>query len=137
MRRGKTRTLGLMRRLTTGIALTTVLAIGVPMAAADADEQAVIVHLRLSGSGFGEKHDLEALFKLEEAIATSIERSSVGEHDGNEVGEGEFVIYCYGPNADALFAAIEPALRSSPLSKGATVLIRYGKPGARHREVKL
>jgi hypothetical protein len=126
-----------MRILTAGIALSTVLAIGVPMAAAGADEQAVIVHLKLSGSGFGEKHEREALFKLEDAIATSIERSSVGEHDGNEVGGGEFVIYCYGPNADALFAAIEPTLRASPLSKGATVVIRYGKPGARQREVKL
>lgn len=125
-----------MRILTAGLILATVLATGAPVAA-NAEEQAVIVRLKLLGSGFGEERERDALFKLENAVARSVQRASAGEHDGNEIGGGEFVIYCYGPKADALYAAIEPTLRSSPLSKGATVVIRYGPPGARQREVKL
>ncbi len=91
----------------------------------------------LSTGGFGAKAEREAIFQLEDRIAAAIERSRAGEHDGNEVGGGEFVIYCYGPNANVLYETIESALRGSPLSKGAVVLIRYGKPGACQREVKL
>src|SRR5215472_2638616 len=106
-------------------------------AAGAAEEQAVVVHLKLSGSGFGTEAERKSLFELEKAVESAINHSSTGEYDGNEVGGGEFVMFCYGPNADALFATIERLLRQSPLAKGATVIIRYGKPGAKQREVNL
>lgn len=113
------------------------LLLGVSLTAAAADEQAVIIHLKLSDPGFGARAEREQLFALEEAVAAAVARSATGEHDGNEVGDGEFVIFCYGPDADKLYAAVEPALRASSLSRGGTVVIRYGKPGARQREAKL
>jgi hypothetical protein len=99
-----------------------------------AEDQAVIVHLRLSSATFGSRAEVDQLFKLEEKVAAAVEGSLVGEHDGNEIGAGEFIIFCYGPNADRLFAVIEPILRASIHSKGARVVIRYGKPGAREAE---
>jgi hypothetical protein len=33
----------------------------------------------------------------------------------------------YGPDADALFAAVEPILRESPLAVGGHAIKRYGK----------
>ena len=108
-----------------------------PAASPAAEEQAVLVYLRLFNAGFGSKDELTELFKLEEQVAAAIEQAHVGEHDGNEVGGGEFTIYCYGPNGDKLFAAIEPVLRKSAFAKGARVVIRYGKPGAKQAERRL
>ena len=108
-----------------------------PAASPAAEEQAVLVYLRLSNPGFGSKDELAELFKLEEQVAAAIEQARVGAHDGNEVGGGEFTIYCYGPNGDKLFATIEPVLRKSAFAKGARVVIRYGKPGAKQAERRL
>jgi len=105
-----------------------------PTASRAAEEQAVLVYLSLSAPLSASKAELTGLLKLEEQVALAIERAHVGEHDGNEIGGGEFTIYCYGPNGDRLFAAIEPVLRASALAKGARVVIRYGKPGSKQVE---
>ena len=114
--------------------VTTLLLLLLPTASRAAEEQAVLVYLSLSAPPSASKAELTGLFKLEEQVALAIERARAGEHDGNEIGGGEFTIYCYGPNGDRLFAAIEPVLRASALAKGARVVIRYGKPGARQVE---
>jgi len=105
-----------------------------PAASRAAEEQAVLVHLSLSAPQSASKAELTGLLKLEEQVALALERAHAGEHDGNEIGGGEFTIYCYGPNGDRIFAAIEPVLRASALAKGARIVIRYGKPGARQVE---
>jgi hypothetical protein len=111
-----------------------VLLLLVSVASQAAGDQAVIIHLRLSNGKFGSKAEVDKLFKLEQEIAAAVERTRVGEEDGNEIGEGEFIIFCYGPNGDRLFAVIEPILRKSVHAKGARVVIRYGEPGSRQRE---
>ena len=89
-------------------------------------EQAVIVHLRLSNDRFGSSGEREALFVLEGEMTKAIEQADAGEFDGDEFGEGECVLYMYGPKADRLFTAIEPALKSSPLASGGYAIKRYG-----------
>ena len=101
------------------------------------EEHAVLIFLRYPLSGPGSKEAVHRLFELEDQIAAAIEQAGVGEHDGNEVGGGEFTIYCYGPNADKLFAAIEPVLVRSKITKDGRVVIRYGKPGAKQAERRL
>jgi len=57
---------------------------------------------------------------------------------GMKFGEGECVLYMYGPDADALFSAIEPVLRSSPLTKGGRLVMRYGEASDRNaKEVSI
>ena len=102
-----------------------------------AEEHAVIVYVVMSNPGFGTKEELAELFKFEEQVASAIERAHAGEHDGNEVGGGEFTIYCYGPNGDKLFAAIEPVLNKSKFKKNVRVVVRYGKPGEKQTERRL
>ena len=92
-------------------------------------EHAVIVHLKLSDNQSGTKDERDRLFKLEDKLLAAFTDSRAGEYDGNEFGEGEFVFYMYGPNADALFSVAEPILRASELSKGGHVIKRYGKAG--------
>ena len=58
--------------------------------------------------------------------------------DGNEIGEGECTLFMYGPDADLLFAAIEPRLRASRMTKGGSVVKRHGDPDDPHvREVRI
>ena len=62
----------------------------------------------------------------------ALDGKNVGELDGHEIaidGSDGF-LFLYGPDADALFAAIEPVLRKSPVMPGADATLRYGDPDA-------
>jgi hypothetical protein len=80
--------------------------------------------------------DLGPIFELEDQLIAAIEKSAAGEFDGNEVGEGEAVFYTYGPDADALCAAVVPALRDSLIARSGTIILRYGPPADGTREVR-
>jgi len=93
-------------------------------------EHAVIVHIPSLPEDIG-------LDEIEDPLIEAIDRSRVGEFDGNEIGPEEAVLYMYGPDADALWAAVEPALRAAPLGEGSYAVVRYGEPGARERRVAI
>ena len=99
-------------------------------------EQAVLVFL--DGVGLPDevysKYDLQG---LEERVVPVLRSKQVGEFDGEETRNKETVLYFYGPDSEALYAAIEPELRAYPLCRGARVVIRKGPPGAPSREVRL
>ncbi|MGW7364071.1 hypothetical protein ACWGI8_11730 [Streptomyces sp. NPDC054841] len=61
-------------------------------------------------------------------MSAAVEAAGVGEVDGNEFGGGEAVLYSYGPDADALFKVMEPALRELPF-RPAYVVLRRGDAG--------
>jgi|SRR5688572_13333357 hypothetical protein len=87
----------------------------------------VIMHPDVAG--------LTRLAELEQNLSAAIGSSETGEYDGNEIGDGEVILYMYGPDADALLRAIEPILLGSALARGATVIRRYGPPEDGVREV--
>ena len=84
-------------------------------------EHAVIVHL--SGA-----LPTDTVFELEDRLIAAIEEVGAGEFDGNEIAlDGrEVVLYAYGPDADALFDAMEPVLAELPPPPGSYALKRYG-----------
>lgn len=90
------------------------------------ESHAVIVHLRLSDTGFGTDEDRIAILKLEEMIEDAVAATAAGDLDGDEFGQGECVLYVYGPDADRLFALIEPLLKSSPVACGGFAVKQYG-----------
>ena len=75
--------------------------------------------------------------EIEDPLIEAIEAAAVGEFDGNEIGPDGAVLYMYGPDADALFAAVEPILRTAPLGPGSHAVKRYGEPGASESRVEL
>jgi len=101
-----------------------------PMSAEDdpdpAAEHDLLVKLRLSNRTMGtaaERADIEALSQtLEDAVAAA----GVGEFDGDEYGGGECTLFFAGPDADRLFAVLQPVLHRHPLGRGATVVMQYG-----------
>lgn len=110
-----------------------------PSAAAPATEHAVITYLPLAGGQFGAEDEREAVFALEDRIAKAVARIG-GEHDGNEFGEGQAILYTYGPDADALLTAIRQSFAGFPLRPGAHAVKRYGpadEPDARSERVPL
>ena len=94
-------------------------------------EQAVIVAFH-----FQPVSDLQPVFDLESALEDAIAQASAGEFDGNEVSVdgGAHALYMYGPDADRLFAAVQPVLDACPFMQGATVTLRYGPPAGETRE---
>ncbi len=98
------------------------------------DEEAVIVRVVLSEI---DGDTLASLNYLEDDLIAAIKLADAGEFDGNELGKAELVLYMYGPNAENLFAAVEATLRNASLMKSASVVIRYGPPGAACRCINL
>lgn len=90
------------------------------------EQQAVIVHLRLSDDGFGSDEDRSAIWTLEEEIENAVAEASAGELDGDEFGQGECVLFLYGPDADRVFAVIEPLLKSTRIASGGFAEKQYG-----------
>ena len=104
-------------------------------------DQALLVHVPLSNDEFGSDEEREGLFEVEDQMVEAIEGAEIGEYDGNEFGGGEFVMYIYGPDADALFSAAEPILRAlQPPMGGFYAMKRYGRAddfGAREERIDL
>jgi hypothetical protein len=99
-------------------------------------DQAVLIHLDAAGlpDDVYEEYDLGT---LEDRLIDAVESGSVGAYDGNEFGPGVTTLFLYGPDAERLFAAIEPVLRAYPLCRGARVEVRAGGPETLAREVVL
>ena len=90
-------------------------------------EHAVLVYLKLSDDEFGTAEERNQNHELSDLLKTAIETKNAGEFDGDEFGDGQCTLFMYGPNADALFQAVEPILRDSPLSFGGHAIKRYGE----------
>ena len=106
----------------------------------DMYQQAVLVYLPLSDDEFGDEEEREDLFELEDRLIAAIEEAAAGIFDGNEFGGGECVLFMYGPDADRLFAAVEPVLRAYEPARGGWAIKRYGPPDdpdAREERVEL
>jgi hypothetical protein len=95
-------------------------------------EQAFIVTLKLSDDEFGTEDEGDRIFELSERMIRAIEQARAGEFDGNEFGGGQCTLFMYGPDADALCAAVDPILRESPLAQGAVAVKRYGDAADRN-----
>jgi hypothetical protein len=88
-------------------------------------QEAVLIYL--DGTGLPDEiyaqYDLST---LEDQLIEAINKNHTGEFDGNEIGERETTIYTYGPDAQRLYAVIEPVLRGYPLCQNARIVIRQG-----------
>ena len=107
--------------------------------AAPSPEHAVITHLPISGDDFGTEDEREAVYALEARIESAVEAIG-GEHDGHEFGDGEAVLYTYGPDANTLFEAIRGCFEDFPIRSGAYAMKRFGAaddPAAREKRVSL
>ena len=128
------------RRLLLTVLFTFTLALAVlmtPPHVRAAEEQAVIVTIKLRSGDMGSSEERERISALEDQLSEVIKTSSVGEFDGDEYANGTCTIYMYGPSAERLFTATLPILKKFRAPLGSYVLKRYGKPGAKQDRVEL
>jgi hypothetical protein len=52
-------------------------------------------------------------------------------------GPEETGMFFFGPDADAMFARVEPVLRRLPIGQNARVVLRHGKPSLNPREIRM
>ena len=92
-------------------------------------EHAVLVHLPLRQGQFGAREERHAIFALEDQVMRAVGEASAGKLDGHEFGDGACVLFLYGPDADRLYAVIEPLLKTAPAAAGGYAIKRYGEAG--------
>jgi hypothetical protein len=108
-----------------------------PHAAVAAEEQAVILKLKLASGPMGNEEERKRITELEHLLANAIKQSSSGDFDGDEYGEGFCTIYMYGPSAESLFNSVQPTLKGFRASSGSYVIKRYSKPGSKQDRITL
>jgi hypothetical protein len=79
----------------------------------------------------------EEFWRLDERLNEAMDKSDVGEFDGNEIGGGTARLFFYGPDASKLFLLIEPILQEYPMCHNARVILRRGGPGSPQTEFQL
>lgn len=84
--------------------------------------EAVIVRFKYG------KSDKDPLYELEEKIAEAVEDSGAGEYDGHELAmdDSEGYLLLFGPDARAIFDAIEPELAKVRFMRGCQVELCFG-----------
>jgi hypothetical protein len=102
-----------------------------------ADEQAVIVNIRLTSGDMGNPEERKRIAALEEQLAAAIKEAGAGDFDGDEFGNGFCTIYMYSPSADRLFTVVQPILKKFHAPTGSYLIKRYGKPGAKQERVEI
>lgn len=107
-------------------------------------EQAVLVRFFSYGTRFfeGDDHDLSPMHQFGDELAEIVESAGVGEYDGHELAldGSDGTYFFYGADARAIFAVIEMALATSPITYDAEVTLRFGaadEPTARLEVVQL
>ncbi len=85
---------------------------------ADAEEQDLLVVLRLSNRQMGTATERLELEEFADQLEAAVTEAGVGEYDGDEVGGGECTLFFCGKDVDALQRTLHPLLKKSPLCRG-------------------
>lgn len=89
-------------------------------------DQAVILTIYFDGlDDFGSKEQQQSIENLEGEIASLLPANSG--IDGDEFGDGECIVYIYGPSADKIFSSIKSELKKSPFNR-IDITLQYGQP---------
>jgi hypothetical protein len=93
----------------------------------------IAVYLKLSGGEYGSREEQDEVRSFARELDGAIRKHGVGSFDGDEFGNNEAGLFMYGQDADRLFEAIEPLLRSWSLLDGGYAIKRYGEPSRSER----
>jgi hypothetical protein len=93
--------------------------------------------LKFSDNAFGTPKERQEFQGLEDRVMNAIDAEGVGEYDGNDVGQGWYTLYAYGPSADRLAEVVVPIVQAANPPSGSYTVKRYGPPGSREVRVNL
>ncbi len=87
----------------------------------------IAIHFKLLGGKLGTADERDRVHEFTDKLASIIEESRTGTFDGDEFGDGEGVLFMYGPDADRLFDVVNPLLKTWEPLRGGYAIKRYGK----------
>ena len=102
---------------------------------AGGQEQALLLHLRLSQSQAGD--EASTIVALEEAIESALRKHRAGEFEGHDLRDGVWTLYLYGPDAQRIFESVAEAVRGTRLDPSSHAILRFGERGAREERIPL
>ena len=79
----------------------------------------------------------EAGFDFDAVVSDLGTAAGPDSYHGFSQGAEETGLFYFGPNADDMFARVEPVLRNLPIGQNARVVIRHGKKSLNPREVRM
>ncbi len=99
-----------------------------------ADEEAVI--LRMHGS------TIEDRYKNTRELQNFVDRlqwalGNIGEVREMNIADGAATVTAFGESAEIMYSKMRKVLRHSPLSKNASIILRYGPPGSHERRTHM
>lgn len=84
-------------------------------------QASVRVRFKLEESTFGSNAERERVHSFGSKLDAALAAAGVGAYDGDEFGEGECVLFMYGPDAEAIYRTIAPLLHEESFLRGGTV----------------
>jgi hypothetical protein len=81
--------------------------------------------------------DVYEALDIDQVIVDLGEAAGPDSYRGFWQGPAETALYFYGPDAEALFARVEPLLRELPVGQNARVVVRHGATALHPRTVRL
>jgi hypothetical protein len=81
--------------------------------------------------------DVYADLDFEDVVATIGAAAGDDSYRGFWQGPEETGLFYFGPDAEAMFARVEPVLRRLPIGQNARVVIRHGKQSLSPREIRM
>lgn len=91
-----------------------------------AEEQAVVVNIRLSNERQGTEHEQARLSMLAQAVKATLDAHPGCELGACQVTRGFGVLYCYGPDASLVYEVLEPLLVDYRPGPGSFAIVRHG-----------
>jgi len=101
------------------------------------NEHSVLIFLKFGRSPFNSERKLDAIFELENIIAEVVEKTGVGQFDGNEFCEDTVTFFIYGPDADKIVEELYPIIVCISYMSGSYIIKRYGDLGDREEQIFL
>ncbi len=84
----------------------------------------LLAYFPLQHGAFGSTAERDAAHQFADHLDDALSASGVGEYDGDEYGEGQGCLFMTGPDAQRMFAVVEPLLRAWPVMRDGYVLRR-------------
>ncbi len=104
-------------------------------------QQALLVCLQFPVGVLEDENKLDAVYYFEDILIDVIEKTHVGQFDGNEFCEApdeeSVTFFMYGPDANKMYETIEPVLSYLPSLPGSYVIKCYGDPHEQDEEIPL
>ena len=100
-------------------------------------DQSVQIFLQFKEGDLDDERKLDAIFKLEVILIEVVDKTRIGNFDGNEFCEDTVTFFIYGRDADKIVENLYPIIAKIPYMAGSYILKRYGDIEAFEEQVFL